>query len=123
MTINLMTIAVLRGALIASACAHRQTADASCNLEPPDLPKLLQSIRPLIEKGYGEQEIATVQRLWEATPLKSTGVKTFPITYRGQSATLRVELKKDDVDEIEIWFITIPELAKEIQAKMRQLAQ
>lgn len=49
-------------------------------------------------------------------------MKTFPITYRGQSATLRVELKKDDLDEIEIWFITTPELAKEIQVKMRQLA-
>jgi hypothetical protein len=122
MTANVMTIFVLCGALLTSACAHGQTADASCNLEPPDLPKLLQAIHPRIEKGYGEQEIATVQRLWESTPLKSTGVKTFPITYRGQSATLRVELKKDDLDEIEIWFITTPELAKEIQVRMRQLA-
>jgi hypothetical protein len=122
MTGNLMTIFVLCGALLTSACAHGQTADASCNLEPPDLPKLLQAIRPLIEKGYGEQEIVAVQRLWESTPLKRYGVKTFPITYRGQGTTLRVELETDDVDEIEIWFITPPELAKEIQAKMRQLA-
>jgi len=79
-TVNLMTIFVLSSALLTSACAHGQTADASCNLEPPDLPKLLRAIHPLIEKGYGEQEIATVQRLWESTQLKSTGVKTFPIT-------------------------------------------
>lgn len=51
MTVNVMTIFVLCGALLTSACAHGQTADASCNLEPPDLPKLLQAIHPLIEKG------------------------------------------------------------------------
>ena len=122
MASNPMTICVLSVALLISGCAHGQTADASCNLEPPDLPKLLQAIHTLIDKGYGEPEIATVQRLWESTPVRSTGVKTFSITYRGQRATLRVELKKDDVDEIEIWFITTPELAKEIQAKMRQFA-
>jgi hypothetical protein len=95
-------------------------------LQPQDEPIAERDIPFLgaeIQRNHGEREIATVQRLWESTSLKSTGVKTFPISYRSQSATLRVELKKDDVDEIEIWFITTPELAKEIQAKMRQLAR
>ena len=82
---------------------------------------LLRAIQPLIERGYGENEIKTLQHLFESTPLKKTGVKTFPISYRGKNASLRVELKKDDVDEIEIWFITEKELAKEIQAKMMEL--
>src|SRR5262249_18370052 len=123
MTTNLMTIFVLCGAFLTSACAHGQTADASCNLEPKDLPKLLQAIRPLAEKGFSDSEIEAIQRLSVSTPVKSTGTKTFPISYRGKDATMRVELKKDDVDEIEIWFITVPELAKEIQAKMRELAR
>jgi hypothetical protein len=122
-TANLMTVFVLFGALLMSACARGQTADASCNLETPDLPKLLQAIGPLLEKGFGGSEMEAVQKLSGSTPVKSTGTKTFPISYRGKAATMRVELKKDDVDEIEIWFITVPQLAKEIQAKMRELAR
>lgn len=108
-------------ALLSSACASSPSAKASCNLEPRNLPQLLQAIQPLIERGYGESEIKTLQQLFESTPLKKTGVKVFPISYQGKNTSLRVELKKDDVDEIEIWFITDDELAKEIQAKMRQL--
>ncbi len=54
-------------------------------------------------------------------PVKNTKIETFPITYRGKAATLRMELKKDDVDEIEIWFVTQLELAQEIQTKMKGL--
>ena len=123
MTANQMTIFVLCCAMLTSGCAHGQSASASCNLEPPDLPKLLRAISPLVEKGFGESEIDSVQRLSSATAVKSTGTKTFPISYHGKDATIGVELKKDDVDEIEIWFITEPQLAKEIQAKMKELAR
>jgi len=92
-------------------------------LEPRDLPKLLQAIRPFVEKGFGQSEIDAVERLAASTPVKSTGTKTFPISYRGKDTAMRVELKKDDVDAIDIWFITVPELAKEIQAKMKELAR
>jgi len=94
--------------------------DASCNLEPTDFPKLLKNIRPLIDKGYAEAEIDALQNLLDATPVKGTGVKSFSIVYRGYSTPLRVELKKDDVDEIEIWFITVPQLAKDIQGEMKK---
>ena len=123
MTANLMTIFLLCGAFLTSACSHGQSASASCNLEPPDLPKLLQAIRPLVEKGFGQSEIDAVQRLFESTTVKTTGTKTFPISYRGKDGTMRVELKKDDVDEIEIWFISEPELAKEIQVKMKEFGR
>lgn len=95
--------------------------DASCNLEPKDFPKLLTNIRPLIDKGYADDEIKSLKDLLSATPIKGTGVKTFAIVYWGSSTSLRVELKKDDVDEIEIWFITVPQLAKEIQSQMKAL--
>jgi hypothetical protein len=123
MASTLMTIFVLFGAFLMSACAHGQAADASCNLEPQTLPKLLHAIRPLIEKGFGEPEIDAIERLSTSTPVKGTGTKTFPISYRAKDATMHVELKKDDVDEIEIWFITEPELAKSIQEKMKELAR
>jgi hypothetical protein len=67
-------------------------------LEPRDLPKLLRSIQPLIDRGYGDPEIEGLQRLADTTPVKQTGAKTFPISYRGKDSDLRVELKKDDVD-------------------------
>jgi hypothetical protein len=50
-------------------------------------------------------------------------VKTFSVSYRGKDAVLRVELKKEDVDELEIWFITQKEPAADIQKKMRELAR
>jgi hypothetical protein len=75
----------------------------------------------LIEKGYGDPEIQALQQLSESMPVKATRVKRLPITYRGQDGTLRIELKKDAVDELEIWFITRPELAAEIQKKMTEL--
>jgi hypothetical protein len=98
MTANLMAIFVLCSAFLASACGRGQSGSASCNLEPPGLPKLLQAIKPLIEKGFSETEIDTVQRLAVSTPVKHTGTKTFPISYRGKDATIRVDLNKDDVD-------------------------
>jgi hypothetical protein len=104
-----------------TSCTQAQPADASCNLAPKDLPNLLRSIKPLIERGYSDPEIQALQRLADATPVKQTGVKTFPVSYEGKDATLRVEVKKDDVDELEIWFITQKELAAEIQKKMREL--
>jgi len=123
MTARLTAVFLLCIAILTSGCVFRPSASASCNLEPPDLPRLLQAIRPLVEKGFGDSEIDAVQRLSTSTPVKNTGTKTFPISYRGTESTLRVELKKDDVDEIEIWFITEPELAKEIQAKMKDSAR
>lgn len=98
-----------------------QSVSASCNLEPPDLPRLLRAIEPLIEKGFSDTEIDAVQRLSVSTPVKRTGTKTFPISFRGKDTTLRVELNKDDVDEIEIWFYTGPELAKAIRSKMMEI--
>jgi hypothetical protein len=107
--------------LLISGCSRGQWTEASCNLEPKDLPRLLQAIRPLIEKGYGDAEVETLQRLAETTPVKETRTKILPITFQGKDTRLRVELKKDDVDEIEIWFFTQPELAKEILKRMKEV--
>ena len=113
--------ASLQIVLLLTGCAQRNLKDASCNLEPKDLPKLLKAIGPLIEKGYGAPEILAIEQLKNSTPVKDTRAKTFPITYRGSPTTLRVELKRDDVNEIEIWFITQTELAAEIQKQMKEV--
>jgi hypothetical protein len=117
----LLISATIQIVLSMAGCAHGKLTDASCNLEPRDLPKLLNAIRPLIEKGYGDPEIQTIEQLKDSTPIKDTRAKTFSITYRGSPTTLRVELKRDDVNEIEIWFITQTELAAEIQKQMKEV--
>ena len=108
--------------LLASACVRAQS-NASTNLDARDLPKLLASIQPLIEKGFGQPEVEALQSLYSSIAVKSYGARTFKISYRGEETTMRVELKKDDVDEVDIWFITRPELVKEIQAKIMEMAR
>ena len=61
-----------------------------------------------------------LQHLWDSTPVRETRASTLSITYHGQDATLRVEIKKESPKELEIWFITQSELAKEIQKQMAQ---
>ena len=112
---------LLLAALLIVGCSLGRSADASCNLDAKDLPKLLEAVSSVIETGFGDREIQAIRDLAASTALKGTGTRTFPIAYRGKSARLRVELKKDDVDEIEIWFFTEPELTREIQSKMREI--
>ena len=107
--------------LMLVSCIPRSSADASCNLDAKDLPKLLKATSPLIEKGFGDAEVQLVERIAESTPVRDTRTKSFPITYLGKSATLRIEVKKDDVDALEIWFLTEPALTMEIRTKMQQL--
>lgn len=120
MTTKLLATLMLPMSLVTSSCALGHPADASCTLEAEDLPKLLRSVQPLIEKGYGDAEIQALLRLWESMPVRETRASTFSITYRGEDTALRVEVKKESPKELEIWFITQPELAKEIQKQMKQ---
>jgi hypothetical protein len=115
-----LSILALAIVLTTTSCTLAKSAEVSCNVEPKDLLNLLRAIRPLIRGGFGDSEIETLKRLAEATPVKDTGVKTFPISYQGKDAILRLELKKDDVDELEIRFITQKELAAVVQKQMRE---
>jgi len=61
--------------------------------------------------------------LADSLPVKGMDVRTFSIGYRGKNTTLRVELKKSDVDAIDIWFISQHELESEILKKSKDLQQ
>ena len=65
-----------------SGCTKDPGAVASCNVDRKDLPKLLQSIKPLIEKGFGNPEIQILQRVAASTPVKEYSTKDFSITHR-----------------------------------------
>lgn len=106
--------------LLLASCADGQSADASCGIDLKNLPGLLRSIQPLFDEGFGDAEIQALQRLAETTPVGQTPVKTYSVSYKGKKVSLRVELHKDDVDALEVWFITHKELAAEIQRKMRE---
>ena len=106
--------------LLISSCTRSQGAVASCNVDRKDLPKLLQSIKPLIEKGFGDPEIQVLQRLADSTQVKKYATKDFSITHRGKDSVLHVELKVGGGDEVDIWFVTERELVAEIQKKMQE---
>jgi hypothetical protein len=81
-----LRVSALCISLFTSGCAHGRDAEASCNLEPKNLPTLLKAIKPLIEKGYGEAEIQALQRFAAETPVRETRTTTLPITYQGREA-------------------------------------
>ena len=81
---------------------------------------MLQSIKPLIEKGFGDAEIQLLQRLADSTPATKYASKDLPITYQGKDSVLRVQLKVDYGDEVDIWFLTDRELEAEILKKMQE---
>jgi hypothetical protein len=101
-------------------CTRGHGAEASCNVDRKDLPKLLQSIKPLIEEGFGNSEIRFLQHLADTTPVKEYATKDFPIIHRGKKSVLHVELKVDDGDEVDIWFVGDQALAQEINEKMKE---
>ena len=86
------------------------------NLEAKNLPKLLASIQPLIEEGFGDQQIQELQGIGGTYTDAS-----FRITYRGSTSDLKIHVMKYNDTELGIWIVTGPVLAAEIQKKMKGL--
>jgi len=52
-------------------------------------------------------------------PVGQTKELKFQTVFHGTSTILRLQVKKDDVDAVDVWFLTSPELAAEIQKAMK----
>jgi hypothetical protein len=94
-------------------------AEASTNLDLADLTPLLKSVQRLIQNGFGDKEVAQISATAQSMPVNQTKELKFEVVFHGASTVLRLQVKKDDVDAVSVWFITSPELAAEIQTAMK----
>lgn len=94
-------------------------AEASTNLDLADLTPLLKSVQRLIQSGFGDPEVAQIDGMVRLMPVGQTKELKFQTVFRGTSTLLRLQVKKDDVDAVDIWFFTSPELAADIQKAMK----
>lgn len=97
------------------------SAQASVNIDRRDIRSVLLALVPLIQKGFDERQVAEVEQLAKSMDLDDERDIRFKITYKNQQTTLLVVLHCDDVDDFEVFFWTVPELAKEIQAQIRSV--
>jgi len=94
-------------------------AEASTNLDLADLAPLLKSVQRLIQSGFSDAEVAQIDATAHSMPVNQTKELKFQTVFHGTNTALRLQVKKDDVDAVSVWFITSPELAAEIQTAMK----
>jgi hypothetical protein len=81
---------------------------------------LFAAIRPLITSGFGEPQMAQIERDFAALAVNDTKEITFPIVvYGGTSSDLSIRIRKEDVDTVEIHFFGAPELVEKLQQTIR----
>jgi hypothetical protein len=89
--------------------------EASAEFDSAKLPVLLKAIQPLIQKGFGEVQISQVENGFRALAVDETKEMNFPIVYNGDDTELRVAVRKEDVDVVEIRFFSTSALAEQVQ--------
>jgi len=94
-------------------------AEASTNLNLADLAPLLKSVQQLVQGGFGDADVTQTNAIVRSMPVGQTKEMKFQMVFRGANTTVRLQVKKDDVDAVDIWFFTSPELAAEIQKAMK----
>jgi hypothetical protein len=104
--------------MLLAACTSRG-AEASMNLDLADLKPLLKSVQRLTQNGFGDSEVEQVDGLARSLPGSQTKELQFQVVFHGSNASMRLQVKKDDVDAVSVWFITSPELAGAIQGAMK----
>ena len=101
--------------MLLGGCHGSSAAEASVSCDASQLSPLLKAVQELIVKGFSETEVSQVANAFRSMAVGETKEFKFPVVFRDREATLRIQLKKDDVDAVEIWFFTEPELAAAIQ--------
>jgi hypothetical protein len=93
--------------------------EASAEFDAAKLRVLLKAIQPLVQKGFDEAQIGQIEGSFQALAVNETRRFDFPILYNGVETELRVQIRKEDVDVVEIHFFSVPALAEQIQRTIR----
>jgi len=109
---------MIASVLMLQGCSN-PGAEASTNLDLANLAPLLKSVQQLIQSGFGDADVAQTVTTVRSMPVGQTKEMKFKTVFREKETTLRLQVKRDDVDSVDIWFLTSPELATEIQKTMK----
>jgi hypothetical protein len=111
---------ILACGLSALLGACSKGAETSVEFDVTRIRVLFDAIHPSIESGLGEPQVMQIERDFAALPADATKELNFPIVAAGTSSELRIRIRKEDVDAVEMHFIGNPEVITKIQEIIRK---
>lgn len=92
--------------------------ELSTNLDSEEVETLLRCLTSLIDAGFSASESALVQRTMKSLSIGEETELEFPISFSGRGGFLRIKVFVDDLDSVDLYLFTHPELIREIQTRM-----
>jgi hypothetical protein len=83
----------------------------------------LDRIQPFIDSGFGPPQIEVIQQVVATMRWDESTAFQFRIHYADKDALLMVNVYKEDVDTVTIWFYAPPTLCKQIEEEMMRFAE
>jgi hypothetical protein len=95
--------------------------ESSTELDLSKLRPFLKQVQPLVEDGFGDSQIDQIEKSFRGLAMDGKSVTDYPVVYHGAKTTLRIQIRKEDFDTVEIRLWASPELAGQITGVMRSL--
>lgn len=93
--------------------------EMSIEVDVTMLPRLLQAVRSQLPSGFSDLEIAGLQADFASLAVDQRKVYSFPFSYDGSETTLRLILRKEAADTVELRLWARPKLTAAITAAVR----
>ena len=97
--------------------------EASMNFDLENVEAFLNRISKIIPSGYGLEEVTETFNMVKSTPHDEEREVTYIINFEGDSAKLIIRCFMDDIDAPDLCFLTMHELAEEINHQMEQFCE
>lgn len=96
-----------------------KSAETSVEMDSVKIRVLLGALGQKVTSGLAEAQIAEVENDFSALQRDGTKERTYPVVFKGESSELRIQIRKEDVDAVELHFQGEPALVEEIQNTIR----
>lgn len=92
--------------------------EASLNINTDSLCKFLERVSLLFSVGFGRSEIAQITSMAIRMEVDNEQELALAVEHAGQHSVLKIRLFKDDLEEIDLYFFALPELADILQIEI-----
>jgi hypothetical protein len=104
--------------------AQTQAAiEFSANFDVENIPPFLRRIAPLIESGFGEEQIDLIVDVATRLAVDQEQALVFPIRHAGQPAVLEARVVMDDIAAPDLYIFAPAALASEIAGAFARFAE
>ena len=111
---------ILTGVLSLLAACGQKLTETSVELDITRLPTLFDALRAQIPQGFTDEQKVAIGKDFRALPMNGTKEYLYPAAHEGTTGTLRVTIRKEDVDAVEIRFYAPPEITTAIERTIRK---